>query len=538
MKYPFFAEKLANGQGIGERLVDLSPFYLYFMVFLKKFLGLEWTSVKVIQSFVGALNCLLLHSLGSRIFRKEVAFLGAMIFALYGNLIILESTLEPLVFILSFNLLCIYFLLRAQDDPRAPGSVAGFVVCAGLFAGLSIITKPNSLLLLPLGAGWLFFFAERNGAILRRVKLTLIFCALALGVVLPVTVRNIVKLGEFVLVTADGGKVFFHGNGKGATALEGTGLPDEGFAEEGVAEPDYAHVLYRKLAAKLSGKAVSPRESSRFWFKRAVKDIEEDRLAYLKLEMKKLLYFFNDYEMHYIASAYKEYETSLSFPFIRYGMIASFGLLGMILALPGFRRLFPVYGMVALYVLSGLLFLVQSRYRTPAVPYLCLFAAYAVWTLKEQISGKRFRALGMTLMAAGALWALTHYVFTDEIQRVDQWQRATKLYYQAGAERLFQMGQYEKAIVELNQCLTLVPDFSPAYNLRGKSRAILGRQTEALADFKKVISLSPGLAEGYKNAGFLYLLQNDPQEAKGYLEKAQALAPQDPKVNEALGKLE
>ena len=100
------------------------------------------------------------------------------------------------------------------------------------------------------------------------------------------------------------------------------------------------------------------------------------------------------------------------------------------------------------------------------------------------------------------------------------------------------MGQYEKAIVELNQCLTLVPDFSPAYNLRGKSRAILGRQTEALADFKRVISLSPGLAEGYKNAGFLYLLQNDPQEAKGYLEKARALAPQDPKVNEALSKLE
>ena len=33
-KYPYFADKLCQGKDIGERLIDLSPFYLYFLTLL------------------------------------------------------------------------------------------------------------------------------------------------------------------------------------------------------------------------------------------------------------------------------------------------------------------------------------------------------------------------------------------------------------------------------------------------------------------------------------------------------------------------
>jgi len=538
MKYSFFAEKLAEGKDIGNRLVDLSPFYLYFMTLFKKVLHVEWTSVKAIQSFVGALNCLLLYALGARVFRKEVGFLGAMIFALYGNLIILESTLEPTVFVLMFNLLCIYFLFRTQENLNASRPCGAFMVAAAFFTGLSIITKPTALLLLPLGASWIVFFVHRDVLIGKRLKVAFIFCCLALGVVMPVSVRNYVKLNDFVLVTADGGKVFFHGNGKGATALEGTGLPDEGFAEEGMDEPDHAHVLYRKTASQLSGRELSPSESSKFWFKRTLRKIKSDLGAYARLEVKKFVYFFNDYEMHYIASAYKEYKEALSFPFVRYGMIASLGLLGMTLSVQRFRHLFLIYGMVGLYLVSGLLFLVQARYRTPAVPYLCLFAGYSIWAVGRMAVEKRFSALAGALILAGIFFTATHFTFRDEIQKVDQWQKATKMHYQAGARPLFHAGKYEEAIAASNQCLMIIPDFSPAYNLRGRSLAILGRYDEALADFEKVISISPNFSAGYKNAGFLYLLQDDRMKAKAYLTKAQEIVPDDPKVREALNQLE
>jgi predicted Zn-dependent protease len=241
--------------------------------------------------------------------------------------------------------------------------------------------------------------------------------------------------------------------------------------------------------------------------------------------------------MHYIAFAYKEYKSSLSFPFIRYGIIVSLGLLGMALAVRDFKKHSLVYGAVFVYLLCTMLFLVQSRYRTPAVPYLCLFAAYSVYTLREMVVARRFKRAAVALVLVGIFFVLTHFVYRAEINGVDRWQQATKIHYQMGARPLFKKGRYQEAISELSKCLSIVPDFSPAHNLMGKSLALLGKHEESLVSFKRVISLSPNLPEGYKNAGFHYLIQGDTQAAIDYLSKALTLAPHDTKVREALAKL-
>jgi tetratricopeptide (TPR) repeat protein len=102
---------------------------------------------------------------------------------------------------------------------------------------------------------------------------------------------------------------------------------------------------------------------------------------------------------------------------------------------------------------------------------------------------------------------LTNFVYRDEILSVDQWQQATRVHYQMGGVPFFKGGKYEEAIYELDQCITMAPNFSPEYNLMDKSLATLGRNKEALANFKGVTSLGPDLAEEYRNIGFLYLLE-------------------------------
>ena len=536
-KYPYFAEKLAGGGDIGERLVDLSPFYLYFLTFLKKIFGLNWATVKLIQSFVGAFNSLLILALGSRLFNKTAGLIAALIYALYGNVIILESTLEPTVFILLFNLLLIYFLVLVKGGAKPPSQTAALLIAGGLFAGLSIITKPNSLLFLPLVVTWLLFFRTGPLTFYKRLVQALIFCGAALLVIMPVTIRNYFKVNDFVLVTADAGKVFYHGNSKGATALEGGDLPDYGFSEEGDGEPDYAHVLFRKAAASLTGEPMSPSESSWFWSKKTLGDIFDDPGRYLILEIKKFVFFFTDYEVHYIASGHTEYKRTLSFPFVRYGIIATLGVLGMLLSLTKFRELFLVYGSIGVYLLSGLLFLVQSRYRTPAVPYFCLFAGSAIYTLKEMIYARRFRSLCMCFLLAGVLFILSYFAFRGEIIKQDLWQEGTKICYQMRARPLFDTGRHKEAISQLDRCLSILPDFRPALNLRGRAYAILGQYKMAETDFKRLISLSPGSAQGYKNIGFVYLLQEDREKAEFFLTKALALAPDDKKAKEALKKM-
>jgi len=536
-KYPYFAEKLANGVDIGERLVDLSPVYLYFLTLVKKLVNMDWIYVKTIQSIIGASICLLLLALGTRLFSRETGILSALIYAIYGNLIILESTLEPTVFVLLFNLLTLLFLLLSKDQHRSNQYRFLMLALAGITCGFSIITKPNFLLFLPIGICFLMLYPPAPESMKPRIWQSILFFSISSLVVLPITLRNYMKFDELILVTADAGKVFYHGNGKGSSALEGVALADEGFAEEGAQEPDYAHVLYREAAKTISGSNLSPSESSKFWFNKTLAEIIQDPVAALRLQLKKLFYFFNDYEMHYIASAYKEYTQSLSYPLIRYGVIAALGILGMLLSLKYFHRLFLVYGMILLYLLSGLLFLVQSRYRLPAVPYLCLFAGFAVSCLKDTIHQKRYPSAMVYLTVLVLSFITVRFVYRVEINAMERWQKATKIYYLMEARPSFRMGKYDMAIAQLDRCLALAPNFSPAYNLRGKSHGMLGNHSEALNDFSIVIRLSPNLAEGYKNLGFTNLILGKKEAAKSYLLKAISLAPDDNKIKEALGHL-
>lgn len=532
-KYLYFAEKLAGNESIGERIADLSPFYLHFVTVFNLIFGDNWALLKWIHAMTGALNCLLLFVLGTRVFNKETGFLGALAYAAYGNLIVLETTLEPTVFVMLFNLLAVYFLQSAVDGTQPTFKV----IAAGLFAGLSVITKPSFLLFLPMGAIWILVQRKGKLRLTQRMGEACLFGAAASLLILPVTVRNFIELNDVILVTADAGKVFYHGNSKRATALEWAKLPNEGFKEESAPEPDYAHVLFRRTASRLIGRPLSPSESSKFWMNMTFQDIADNPTGYFKRVLKKIVFFFTDYEMHFIAPAYKEYKSSLNYPFLRYGVIASLGITGMLLSAGFFKRQFLLYSVVFLYLISGMLFIVQSRYRTPAVPYLCLFAGYTLFLLKEWITGRNLRATAGACLAIAGLFYLSHFSFRSEILRADRWQQATKMYYEMGARSLFSSGRYHEAIGDLDRCILMVPNFSPAYNLRGKSLAIIGRNDAALEDFKRVITLAPNLPKGYKNAGYLYLLLKNKAMAAEYLEKALMLAPDDVKVAETLSSL-
>ncbi|MDP2645595.1 MAG: tetratricopeptide repeat protein [Desulfobacterales bacterium] len=538
-KYPFFAEKLAAGAGIGERLVDLSPFYLYLLTLLKYLFNISWPFVKFIQAFVGAVNSLLLYAAGSRAFRKEVGLLAALMYAAYGNLIVLESTLEPTVFVLFFNILAVIFLLAAKEKIASaiPGAPGPYLVYAGIFTGLSIITKPSFLLFVPLAVFWLWVHFKERFAFYKRLRLTLLYGFAALLMVLPVTLRNYIQFQDLILVTADAGKVFYHGNANGASALEGAAIPDEGFIDETAGEPDYAHVLFRKTASRKMGKKLLPSQASKFWVQQALSDIFQNPAAYFIRQGKKFFYFFNDYEMHFIASAYKEYKATLFYPFLRYGVMVSLGILGMILSLDRIKFRFLFYAVPLVYLVSGMVFLMQSRYRTPAAPYICLFAAHAVFSVIEMIRHKKIRRIFPAFLLLVLFFHVSHFAYRKEIISMDNWQEATKIYYQMEARPLFDQARFSAAIEAASRCIDRVPGFGPAYNLRGKAYALLHKTPEALEDFNRVIRLHPEMPEGYKNLGFLYLLQGKTDLAGKYLQKALELAPHDGKVKEVLSRL-
>lgn len=69
-------------------------------------------------------------------------------------------------------------------------------------------------------------------------------------------------------------------------------------------------------------------------------------------------------------------------------------------------------------------------------------------------------------------------------------------YYDRGLN-YFVMEEYDKALVEFNQAITINPQFADAYNNRGMTYAQLQQYDKALAEFNQAIAISPQFALVY-----------------------------------------
>ncbi|MFH0787415.1 MAG: glycosyltransferase family 39 protein, partial [Pseudomonadota bacterium] len=147
-KYPFFADQINKGIDIGERILDLSPLYLYGMVWLQKIYGSNWEAMVVFQFLTGSLTVVFIFLIGEKIFNRAVGLTAAIILILYGNLTLFELTLEPDSFVLFFNSLFILTVLWAKEKSLLKPFPMAWLL-SGVVLGLSIITKANALLFLP-----------------------------------------------------------------------------------------------------------------------------------------------------------------------------------------------------------------------------------------------------------------------------------------------------------------------------------------------------------------------------------------------------
>lgn len=538
-KYPFFAEHLAHGRDIGERILDLSPFYLYFTVLIYKIYGPDWEAIKIIQIFLGSINCILIYFIGTRFFDRRVGILASCLLLAYGNLTLFELTLEPVTWVIFFNSLIILLLGKLSQEGVSSSKHRYLTfLLVGFLTGAGIITKPNLLLFLPLGVTWIWLTFCHKVAKRQVVSFILLFLTGATMTISPITIRNYIKFNDFIIVTADAGKVFYHGNGPWATVFHWADLPDKGLFEEHQPEPDYGHVLFRKEARRIKGSDLKPSQCSFFWLNRTLAYISRDLLSYGRLLLKKLLFFWHDYEIHYLASTYSYYKKIQSWPFLGYGLLSSLSILGLILSIGRWKKLALLYLIILVYLLTGLVFTPASRYRLPAVPSMVIFASYSLLWLVNQSRKKRKREVLLTILGLFFIFSLTRFTYKTEIVSLDKWQTATKIHYQMRGKLLFNRGLYQEAIREFEKAVTMEPDFAPAYDKLGVSHAILGHYDQAERYLRRFISLAPNVDRGYQNLAILYELKGDYEEAKRLFKKTLTMNPHNQKAKRHLKKIE
>jgi 4-amino-4-deoxy-L-arabinose transferase-like glycosyltransferase len=168
--------------------------------------GRRYDAIRLMNCALGAMAVPLVYGVGRLAFGWRAGLLAAPAMAFWPHGLFITRVLgsEPP----AMALLLAYVLASlAFGRDRRPG----WAIAAGVLLGLSILSRGNSLMLLPCAALWAAVQFRRS----RRDQVwAASIPAIALLVVAPWTLRNYRVFGAFVLLSTGGGDVLLGGNNR------------------------------------------------------------------------------------------------------------------------------------------------------------------------------------------------------------------------------------------------------------------------------------------------------------------------------------
>jgi 4-amino-4-deoxy-L-arabinose transferase-like glycosyltransferase len=435
--YHVWARSLAEGLGDFQGPYFLAPLYPHALSWLYRLFGADPFVARVAQSLLGVGDVALLYVVARSLFGVLAGVLAAVLFALYGTLLLYEGllVLEPLLLTLLLTAFCALVLLRGSARAVVAGTALG---AATLARGTALLTAPVVV--------WALWSARASGrsAALRRRDITLCF-ALWFLVLLPVLVRNH-RAGGGVVLTTNVGVNFYAGNGPGANGrfrqppgVQFFTAPLAHVARQDASLP--SAVAERALTVEAVAGTKHAADSSA-WLEQSWRWIQAQPMEFLFLLARKAGLVLQSREIAQIESPsfHRQRLTALRLFFVDLLILLPLAALGAGCALrqgrPGTSMLL---GFAIATLLPAVLFFVTARYRVSAIPYLALLAGFGAATLVEWGRARRWSVLG----AAGlllVLLALLTRVGAAPPRSAPGWQNAQM------AERVYAIGDLEGAI--------------------------------------------------------------------------------------------
>lgn len=512
--YDTWGWAIAGGDIIGSGVFYQDPLYPYFLGLIYSIFGHNLSSVLIIQAIIGAASTVLVFLIGSRTLNKPVGLIAAALWAFHPPIIFYEGLIMKEGLVVFLILITIYFLVIAGQLKKSK-----YWCFSGITLGLTALARGNILLFVPFVVLWQVLEDKKAFWKSSFALLISIF-----AVLIPVAIRNKVVGGEFVLTTSQAGANFYWGNNENSS---GTLLTSPAFVRS---RPPYEKEDFANEAMRLSGRAMRDTEISRFWFKKGIEFIIKKPKQYFRLQYQKLQLLFNDTEIsdNYQYYYYRKFSTLLKYSPISFGLICSFGLLGMVLSVRNWRRLLPLNLFVISYCLSLILFIISTRYRLPVVPFLSIFAAITLQWIWKKLSTKEFSSVGYGI----AFIAIFSFFVWKDIPWLTHWNKVDVM-AREGFE-LFSKGELDTATSKFKEVVKLSPlDYDGHLGLgeiyyKGK------KYLQAIDEFKIALQERPSSAVLYSKIGLSYVYAGEIDEGIKALYKSVELNPNQPSVYFAL----
>jgi len=502
-----WAQEIARGNWLGEEVFFRAPLYPYFLGSIYGVFGHNYYLPRLIQAILGSLSCVLIFFIAKIVFNRTVAIIAALIACFYGIFVYFDGELLITSLVIFLDLLLVFTLLKTSEKWRSL-----FWVFSGIVFGLSAIARPAIFVFL---VGIFIWMAiQKEGKKLIQGYLLLCF---GIGViVLPVTLRNYLVGKDLVLISSQGGINFWIGNN---TRSDGKTAHAPSMDKPPMGVKDNIWYSSVKVAERTTGKEMKSSEVSDFWFKEGFQFFKKKPLSYVTLQLKKLYFFWNGFELESNKNIYLYRKFSflfktlvwvwgIAFPF---GLVCAFGVVGMYLGRKKWPRLMLLYLFIFIYMIAVVAFFVTARFRAPIVPFLIMFMAYAIyWLYKRVIEGNYHRMIVPAVLFACIVFVSNSSFF--DVRKTNVLREHWLLGY-----AFARSGAYKEAISELKEAIKYDYDpfiLSQVHYILGDIYCVQQEYEEAEKEYIAAIKINPSHAKVYFQLGNLYMLL-------GYLDEAE-----------------
>lgn len=561
--YYEWAQRIASAatfrQWLGETSFYQAPLYPYVLGAWFKAAGDGLTALRGLQAAWGSLAAVLLAWAMSRPFGRAAGLIAGVMFALYPPAIYFDGLIQKA----SLDALLISALLAAMASlPAAagarPGSlpvsddsavlnrvarrrwrVAALLVLIGALLGVLILTRENAMIWAPLLAIWAARTtrttrssneAGRGGSQPAGWAAAAAFAAGLAVVLAPVGLRNLAVGGEWSISTFQAGPNFYIGN---STHADGRYRP----MRPGRETPEFERRDATELAERDVGHALTPREVSRYWTRRAWEDIRDDPGRWLKLMGLKALMVVNAYEVGDVEaqSVYQAFSPLLAVLSMvwHFGVLAPLAAAGMVLA----RRRRPARTLAALIAAMAaavVLFYVLGRYRYPLAVLMTPLAAAAVVRGVRVFRHRGLRGLLAPAAAAVITAVLCNHVPVHPVEELD----ASGIMNLGTAYAIRNgPGDMERAAGCFSRALEAIPDTPMIHVNLAQALHVLGRYEPAARHYQTALRLNPELENVDYLLGTVLERLGRLREAADHYQRALRVNPSDTDADAALARL-
>ncbi|MEW6608689.1 MAG: hypothetical protein AB1414_14795, partial [bacterium] len=252
--------------------------------------------------------------------------------------------------------------------------------------GLATLSQPNTIVFLPFILIWMLItYKIPKKEIIAKYAIVLLAFFITIS---PVTIRNCIYGGKFILLTTAGGFQFWIGNNEHARGSFDLCQP-------------YLNNLQERM--KKEGKDLYLADVLDF--------VKREPVKFIKLQFKKFLLFVSKWgvphQTHYEQG--KIYSSLLRLPIIiSFDIFVILGLTGIFFSLKYWKKSLLLYGFIFAYSFSVILFVVIERYRPPVLPIMANFAGFLLYYWYEKFRLKYYKPILLSLILLFLCSVLTY----------------------------------------------------------------------------------------------------------------------------------